>query len=83
MCVNRPGRCAPKWLRSVGGVGLVTAVNFPARSDQAPDYLHIRDTPRSNYYRKEVAQSHHRRARLSGGGPLTNTHVYDLTEIEK
>jgi hypothetical protein len=61
----------------------VTAIDLPARDDRAPDYLRIRDTARSDYYRNEVAQSHHGRARLSGAVMFPNTYMYQLTEIEK
>jgi hypothetical protein len=61
----------------------VTAVNIPTWTHCAPDYLRIRDTPRSEYYQNEVAQSHHLGARLSGAEQFTNTNVHHLTEIEK
>ena len=61
----------------------MTGVDLPVRIRHAPAYQQIRNPARSEYYRNEVAQSHHGRARLSGGGPITNIHVHHLTEIEK
>ena len=61
----------------------MTEVDLPARVENAPDYLRIRDAVRSDYYRNEVAQSHHIGASLSGAVKFPNIHVYHPTEIEK
>jgi len=65
------------------GVDLVTTVDISARRGGRRAYLGIRNARRSDYYGKEVAHSHRRGARLSEGGPTTNTTVHHLTEIEK
>lgn len=61
----------------------MTAVDFSAWDNKVADYLRIRDTQRSDYYRNEVAQSHGLGDTLSWAELFTNTNVFHLNEIEK